>query len=69
MASMLPIFLSFAVFFVLASAVPTSLMLKRAFPNHGTELTQLRDIDMQRHGRFLQSSAVNFPLNGSIFVG
>ncbi|KAE9608259.1 putative nepenthesin [Lupinus albus] len=33
------------------------------------ELTQLREIDMKRHGRFLQSSAVNFPLTGSIFVG
>ncbi|OIW01727.1 hypothetical protein TanjilG_03865 [Lupinus angustifolius] len=56
-------FLSSLVFFMLVSAAPTSLMLKRAFPNHGMEL---REMDMQRHGRMLQSSVVNLPVNDTI---
>ncbi|KAF1870281.1 hypothetical protein Lal_00003487 [Lupinus albus] len=58
-----------SVFFVLVSVVPTPLMLKRTFPNHGTKLIQLREIDMQRHGRFLQSSVVNLPATGFINDG
>ncbi|XP_019443419.1 PREDICTED: aspartic proteinase-like protein 2 isoform X2 [Lupinus angustifolius] len=63
--SMLAIVLSSLVFVVLVSAAPTSLTLKRAFPNHGMNLSQLRAMDMKRHGRILQASVVNFPVYGT----
>ncbi|KAE9589813.1 hypothetical protein Lalb_Chr21g0312901 [Lupinus albus] len=66
--SPLNVFLSIVVFFMLVSAAPTSLTLK-SVPNHGMELTQLREMDMQRHGRMLQSILIKLPVDGATQVG
>ncbi|XP_019452719.1 PREDICTED: aspartic proteinase-like protein 2 [Lupinus angustifolius] len=67
--SMLAVFLSSLLFFMLVSAAPTFLTLQRALPNHGMELNQLREMDIHRHGRMLQSSVINLPVNGTFQAG
>lgn len=45
----------------------TTMKLERAFPtSHGVPLSQLRERDQLRHGRFLQQAAVvNLPVEGT----
>ncbi|OIW01730.1 hypothetical protein TanjilG_03868 [Lupinus angustifolius] len=64
-ASMLAVFLSLLVFFMLVSAAPTSLTLKRSFPNHGMELSKLREMDMKSHRRMSQSHIVSLLVHGT----
>ncbi|OIW01747.1 hypothetical protein TanjilG_03885 [Lupinus angustifolius] len=63
--SMMVVFLSLLVFFMLVSAAPTSLTLKRSFPNHGMELSKLREMDMKRHRKMPQSHVVSLPVHGT----
>ncbi|KAE9589811.1 hypothetical protein Lalb_Chr21g0312881 [Lupinus albus] len=62
--SALTVFLSTVVFFMLFSAAHISLTLK-SVPNHGMELTEIMEIDMQRHGKMLQSTFVKLPGHGT----
>ncbi|KAL6967117.1 hypothetical protein U1Q18_032921 [Sarracenia purpurea var. burkii] len=66
------IFLAFSAVVFPAAVVlcgfPATLTLERAFPtSHGLELSQLRERDMVRHRRILQSSpgVVDFPVEGT----
>ncbi|KAE9589149.1 putative nepenthesin [Lupinus albus] len=61
--SMLFVFLSEA-----AEAAKT-LTLKRSFPNHGKKLTEIMELDIQRHRRILKSTVVDLPVGGATQVG
>ncbi|CAL0321220.1 unnamed protein product [Lupinus luteus] len=53
---------SLVFFIMLVHKTPASLMLNRSFPNQRMNLTEMRKIDMQRHGRILQSSIFQLPI-------
>ncbi|XP_019452718.1 PREDICTED: aspartic proteinase-like protein 2 isoform X2 [Lupinus angustifolius] len=63
------VFLSMLVFFMVVSAAPTSLVLKRSFPNNGMKLNKLLEMDLHRHARMRQSHIVTLPVHGSTHLG
>ncbi|MCI53357.1 aspartic proteinase-like protein 2-like, partial [Trifolium medium] len=50
------IFMFTATMILTTAAAPLTLMLERAFPNHGIHLDELRARDTLRHGRLLKYS-------------
>ncbi|KAE9589142.1 putative nepenthesin [Lupinus albus] len=70
--SMLFVFLSSLVlcmFLSEAAEAAKTLTLKRSFPNHGKKLTEIMELDIQRHRRILKSTVVDLPVGGATQVG